>query len=157
MRLLLWVLIATLAIFVSSCEAASFDKNKPLPRVLSSKSTSHVRAVENAIEIDTRRGDSGRDETEERGIAQTIADKAKSISKRTVDTSKHLSKRTVELWRRLKAWYLKKEAGILERRFKELVAEKKTYADVNGKLCCIVGGGRLRQASSGFSRSIMNG
>ncbi|KAF1781828.1 hypothetical protein GQ600_19420 [Phytophthora cactorum] len=59
------------------------------------------------------------DEAEERGVAQKIVEKTKGLAKKTVETLK-----------RFKAWYLKKEAAILERRFKELVAEKKSYADV---------------------------
>ncbi|KAG3085070.1 hypothetical protein PI124_g18564 [Phytophthora idaei] len=129
MRLLLRALLATLVIVLSSCEAASVDTNKPLQRAQYSTLISRGLAVDNTLVHDKRflRDESkiqnltggDRDEAEERGVAQKIVEKTKGLAKNTVEALK-----------RLKARYLKKEAKILERRFKKLAKEGKSYADV---------------------------
>ncbi|KAG6953330.1 hypothetical protein JG687_00012458 [Phytophthora cactorum] len=118
MRLLLWALLATLVIVLSSCEAASVDTNKPLQRAQYSKLKSRGLAVDNTLDHDKRflRGES----------------KIQNLTggDRIVEKTKGLAKNTVEALKRLKARYLKWEAKILERRFEELAKEGKSYADV---------------------------
>ncbi|KAF4133245.1 RXLR effector domain-containing protein [Phytophthora infestans] len=156
MRLILWALFATLVVFFSSGEASSFETNKPQKRTLYSKSTSRSGVVNNLSKHDQRvlRGEGkmdDRDEAEERGVSHTITEKTKSIGKKTLETPKHLGKKAAEQLRRIKAWYLGKEAKILERRFKELVAQKKSYDDVKNQWSTLLYTGRW-STPSGFKR-----
>ncbi|POM78080.1 Putative RxLR effector [Phytophthora palmivora] len=132
MRLLLWVLLATLVALFSSCEAASTNSHKPLQRILSTTLVSRGNSAFN----DKRflRSENNKmvhsDDNEERAFNQKLM----GVLKKIRDT------------------YLKWEMTVLVPAFKELAKRKQTVTDVREFFRVRMMGSGRWGTPSGFKR-----
>ncbi|KAG7378109.1 hypothetical protein PHYPSEUDO_010547 [Phytophthora pseudosyringae] len=138
MRLLLWVLLATLVTFLSSCEAATPDTNKRLQRALYTKLASHDFAVDSSFNHGNRllRGENANlkaaagSDAEERGFGQ----------------------KAMEVLRQIKDKYLRWELKRITPGFQEMADKKITYSMVRNNFRTRMMGTGWWSTPSGFKR-----